>query len=61
MVTGSEGGRHAMMEITFTGELKARAGFEGLAVETSRPLESGAGAAPDPFAPCLASPGTCAS
>jgi ribosomal protein S12 methylthiotransferase accessory factor len=50
-----------MMEITFTGELKVRADFDGLAVETDQPVGSGGGGtAAGPFDLFLASLGTCA-
>jgi ribosomal protein S12 methylthiotransferase accessory factor len=56
-----EGGRRAMMEITFTGGLKVQAEFDGLVVETDQPVASGGnGSAVGPYDLLLASLGTCA-
>ncbi len=49
------------MEITFTGGLKVRAEFDGLAVDTDQPIASGGGGdAAGPYDLFLASLGTCA-
>jgi ribosomal protein S12 methylthiotransferase accessory factor len=50
-----------MMEITFSGGLKVRAEFDGLAVDTDQPVASGGGGeAAGPYDLFLASLGTCA-